>query len=139
MTAPLLPPEEGRVENLLFPFCSVLPLAPRGPLPSPVGSRVRSENVMHSPTPPAQPWSQVSVAPHTQTPLRDALPFELGPCAPLRCPTAGTSVTPLVPLVRSLGALLELGLWGPLRDRNQSPVSLSVHLTSYQREIINTH
>ncbi len=29
LTAPLLPPEEGRVENLLFPFCSVPPLAPQ--------------------------------------------------------------------------------------------------------------
>ncbi len=61
-----------------------------------------------TPTPPAQPWSQVSVAPHTQTPLRDTLPFESGPCAPLRCPTAGTLLTPLVPLVQSLGAWLEL-------------------------------
>ncbi len=50
----------------------------------------------------------MSVAPYTQTPLRDALPFESGPCAPLRCPTAGTSMTPLFPLVRSLGAWLEL-------------------------------
>ncbi len=99
--APLLPPEEGRVEN----FCSVPPLAP---LSSPVGSRVRSEDAMPSPAPPAQPWSQVSVAPHTQTPLRDALPFESGPWAPLRCPTAGTSMSPLVPLVRPLGAWLEL-------------------------------
>ncbi len=83
-------------------------------LPSPVGSRVRSEDAIPSPAPPAQPWSQVSVAPHTQTPLRDALPSESGPCAPLRCPTAGTSVAPLVPLVRSLGAWLELprpSLW----------------------------
>ncbi len=64
--APLLPPEEGRVEN----FCSVPPLAPG--------------------------------------PLRDALPFESGPWAPLRCPTAGTSMSPLVPLVRPLGAWLEL-------------------------------
>ncbi len=86
------------MENLLFPLCSVPSLAPR----------VRSEDAMPSPTPPAQLWSQVSVAPHTQTPLRDALPFESGPCAPLRCPTAGTSVTPLVLLVRSLGAWLEL-------------------------------
>ncbi len=78
------------------------------PLPSPVGSRVLSEDAMPSPAPPAQPWSQVSVAPYTQTPLRDALPFESGPYAPLRCPTAGTSMTPLVPLVRSLGAWLEL-------------------------------
>ncbi len=63
---------------------------------------------MPSPAPPAQPWSQVSVAPHTQTPLRDALPFESGPCAPLHCPTAGTLVTPLVSLVRFLGSWLEL-------------------------------
>ncbi len=81
---------------------------PRPPLSSPVGSRVRSEDAMPSPAPPAQPWSQVSVAPHTQTPLRDALPFESGPWAPLRCPTAGTSMSPLVPLVRPLGAWLEL-------------------------------
>ncbi len=46
------------------------------PLSSPVGSRVQSEDVMPSPAPPDQLWSQVSVAPHTQTPLRDALPFE---------------------------------------------------------------
>ncbi len=133
VTAPLLPPEEGRVENLLFPFCSVsktsikeqFPFPPgpkrarmavyetssphsRPPLSSPVGSRVRSEDATPSPASPAQLWSQVSVTPHTQTPLRDALPFESGPCAPFRCPTVGTSVTPLVPLVRSLGAWLEL-------------------------------
>ncbi len=142
VTAPLLPPEEGRVENLLFPFCSVPPLAlqpvvpktskkeqfpfspgpkrarmavhetqsphSRPPLLSPMSSRVRSEDAMPSPAPPAQPWSQVSVALRTQTPLRNALPSESGPCAPLRCPTAGTSVASLVPLVRSLGAWLAL-------------------------------
>ncbi len=80
----------------------------RPPLSSPVGSRVQSEDATPSPASPAQLWSQVSVTPHTQTPLRDALPFESGPCAPFRCPTVGTSVTPLVPLVRSLGAWLEL-------------------------------
>ncbi len=80
----------------------------RPPLSSPVGSRVRSEDATPSPASPAQLWSQVSVTPHTQTPLRDALPFESGPCAPFRCPTVGTSVTPLIPLVRSLGAWLEL-------------------------------
>ncbi len=31
-----------------------------------------------------------------------------GPCVPHRCPTTGTSVTPLVPLARSLGAWLAL-------------------------------
>ncbi len=85
MTAPLLPPEEGQVENTLFAFCSVPPLwypkfkkkssflfflgpkrarmavhetqSPnsRPPLPSPMGSRVRSEDAMPSPAPPAQP------------------------------------------------------------------------------------
>ncbi len=80
----------------------------RPPLLLPVGSRVRSEDAMSPPAPPAQPWSQVSVAPRTQSPLRDALPSELGPCAPPSCPTAGTSVAPLVPLVRSLGAWLML-------------------------------
>ncbi len=125
------------MENLLFPFCSVPPVVPktsikepfpfppgpkrarmavyetssphsRPPLSSPVGSRVWSEDATPSPASPAQLWSQVSVTPHTQTPLRDALPFESGPCAPFRCPTVGTSVTPLVPLVWSLGAWLEL-------------------------------
>ncbi len=80
----------------------------RPPLLSPMSSRVRSEDAMPSPAPPAQPWSQVSVALRTQTPLRNALPSESGPCAPLRCPTAGTSVASLVPLVRSLGAWLAL-------------------------------
>ncbi len=56
----------------------------RPPLLSPVGSRVRFEDAMPSPAPPAQPWSQVSVAPRTQTPLRNALPSESGPCAPPR-------------------------------------------------------
>ncbi len=80
----------------------------RPPLLSPMSSRVRSEDAMPSPAPPAQPWSQVSVALRTQAPLRNALPSESGPCAPLRCPTAGTSVASLVPLVRSLGAWLAL-------------------------------
>ncbi len=80
----------------------------RPPLLSPVGSRVQFKDAMPSPVPPAHPWSQVSVAPRTQTLLRNALPSESGPCAPLRCPTAGTSVASLVPLVRSLGAWLAL-------------------------------
>ncbi len=80
----------------------------RPPLLSPVGSRVQSEDAMPSPVPTAKPWSQVSVAPCTQTPLRDALPSESGSCAPLFCPPAFMSVTPLVPLVQSLGAWLGL-------------------------------
>ncbi len=84
------------------------PRQPRPPLLLPVGSRVRSEDAIPSPALPTQPFSQVRVIPRTQTPLRDALPSDSGPCVPLRCPTAGTSVVPLVPLVRSLGAWLEL-------------------------------
>ncbi len=64
-----------------------------------------------SPAPPVRPWNQVSVAQHTQTPLRAASqrePPELRPCVPPRCPTAGTPVVPLVPLVRSLRAWLAL-------------------------------
>ncbi len=76
----------------------------RPPLLSPMSSRVRSEDAMPSPAPPAQPWSQVSVALRTQTPLRNALPSESGPCAPLRCPTAGSLWLPWSRLY---------GLWGP--------------------------
>ena len=47
----------------------------------------------------------MSPAPHTCTTLRPAhKPPELGPCVPPRCPTAGTAVVLLVPLVRFLGA-----------------------------------
>ncbi len=79
---------------------------PHPPLLSPVGSRARFKEP--SPTPPTLPWSQVGVAPHTQTPLRDAMPSESGPCPPPRCPTMGTSVVPLVTLTRFLGAWLAL-------------------------------
>ncbi len=64
-----------------------------------------------SPAPPVRPWNQVSVAQHTQTPLRAASqrePPELRPCVPPRCPTAGTPVVPLVPRVRFLRAWLAL-------------------------------
>ncbi len=50
----------------------------RPPLLSPVGSRVQSEDAMPSPVPTAKPWSQVSVAPCTQTPLRDCAAFRVG-------------------------------------------------------------
>ncbi len=100
-------PSPGGGPGREFLFCSTTGPHSHPLLSSPVGSRVRSEDARPSPAPPAQPWSQVSVAPHTQTPLRDALPFESGPWAPLRCPTAGTSMSPLVPLVRPLGAWLE--------------------------------
>ncbi len=144
VTAPLLPPEEGRVVNPLFPFLSVPPLAQlpavpkfsikeqflsspkrarrvvggakplhsHPPLLSPADSSAQFEmGTQASPAPPVRPWNQVSVAQHTQTPLRAASqrePPELRPCVPPRCPTAGTPVVPLVPLVRSLRAWLAL-------------------------------
>ncbi len=136
VTAPLLPPEEGRVVNPLF-FPSVppfsikeqflsspgpkrarrvvggeKPLHSHPPLLSPADSSAQFEmGTQASPAPPVRPWNQVSVAQHTQTPLRAASqrePPELHPCVPPRCPTAGTPVVPLVPLVRSLRAWLAL-------------------------------
>ncbi len=135
------------MENLLFPFVFVPPLAPRSPavptfsikeqfpislghkrarlavcdvlqtpchplppLSSPAVSGVWFEDVTRpSLTPAAPPWDQVSVAQLTQTPLRAAsVPPELSPCVPPHCPTPGTSVVPLVPLTRCLGAWLAL-------------------------------
>ncbi len=65
----------------------------------------------------AQPWNQVSVAPHTQTPLqsthRKKKP-EPRPCILPCCPTVGTLVVPLVMRARFLGAWLALpspSLW----------------------------
>ncbi len=57
--------------------------------------------------------NQVSVTLHTQTPPPAITGQAVtgpgpGPCVPHRCPTTGTSVTPLVPLARSLGAWLAL-------------------------------
>ncbi len=142
VTAPLLPLEEGRVVNPLFPFLSVpppavpkfsikeqflsspgpkrarrvvggaKPLHSHPPLLSPADSSVQFEmGTQATPAPPVRPWNQVSVAQHTQTPLRAASqrePPERRPCVPPRCPTAGTPVVPLVPLVRSLRAWLAL-------------------------------
>ncbi len=59
------------------------------PLSSPVGSRVRSEDAMPSPAPPAQPWSQVSVAPHTQTPTSRRSAFRVGPLGSTALPHRG--------------------------------------------------
>ncbi len=57
--------------------------------------------------------NQVSVTLHTQIPPPAITGQAVtgpgpGPCVPHRCPTTGTSVTPLVPLARSLGAWLAL-------------------------------
>jgi hypothetical protein len=86
-----------------------MPCHSRAPLPSPAGS---SGCVLDALSPPhthsALRRKQVRLAPHVQTPLRAAMPPESGPCIPSRCPTPGTSVVPLVPLARSLGAWLTL-------------------------------
>ncbi len=168
VTAPLPPPEEGRVENPLFRFVFVPPLARQPAVPKtsikeqfPQSLGLKRRRVVYrasrdhfppplSPgsgglpksTPPAHLWNrvravalkpplqvvtrkpgscvsshtrrnQVSVTLHTQTPP-PAITGQAftgprpGPCVPHRCPTTGTSVTPLVPLARSLGALLAL-------------------------------
>ncbi len=92
--------------------CDVLqtPCQPLPPLSSPAVSGVWFEDITRpSLTPAAPPWDQVSFAQLTQTPLRAAsVPPELSPCVPPRCPTPGTSVVPLVPLARCLGAWLAL-------------------------------
>ncbi len=138
VNAPLPPPEEGRAENLLFPF---LPLASRSVVPktstkeqfplslgpqrgrgvvnesnlsythpplSPVGSCGRFERAVNRTTHAPSARMQVSAS-HTPTPLRTGNETpELGPCVPPRCPTAGTSVGSLVSLVRFWGAWLAL-------------------------------
>ncbi len=119
VNAPLPPPEEGRAENLLFPF---LPLASRSVVPktsakeqfplslgpqrgrgvvnesnlsythpplSPVGSCGRFERAVNRTTHAPSARTQVSAS-HTPTPLRTGNETpEPGPCIPPRCPTAG--------------------------------------------------
>ncbi len=138
VNAPLPPPEEGRAENLLFPF---LPLASRSVVPktstkeqfplslgpqrgrgvvnesnlsythpplSPVGSCGRFERAVNRTTHAPSAGTQVGAS-HTPTPLRTGNETpEPGPCVPPRCPTAGTSVGSLVSLVRFWGAWLAL-------------------------------
>ncbi len=163
VTAPLPPPEEGRVENPLFHFVFVPPLAQQPAVPKtsikeqfPQSLGLKRRRVVYrasrdhflpplSPgrgglpksTPPAHLWNrvkavalkpplqvvtrkpgscvsshtrrnQVSVTLHTQTPPPAITGPRPGPCVPHRCPTTGTSVAPLVPLARSLGAWLAL-------------------------------
>ncbi len=176
VTAPLPPPEEGRVENPLFRFVFVPLLAQQPAVPKtsikeqfPQSLGLKRRRVVYcasqdhfppplSPgsgglpksTPPAHLWNRVRaaalksplqfdtrwavtslkpgscVSPHMRrnqvsvtlhyTPRPRPLPSQArpsqapgpGPCVPHRCPTTCTSVTPLVPLARSLGAWLAL-------------------------------
>ncbi len=122
--APLPPPEEGRAENLWFKKMYIknldkkrfsLPLGPKrawrvmdGPTPdhtllhlSLAGSSGRFESVIKGPTH-TKLWNQVSCCTaHSDPSLVRHGP---GPCVSPRCPTAGTSVVPQVPLVQCLGA-----------------------------------
>ncbi len=69
------------------------------------------ESIIKGPThaPSAQPWKQLSVALHTQTPLRSTYePPELGPCVPPHCPTAVVVGGSARPLARYLGTWLAL-------------------------------
>ncbi len=161
VTAPLPPPEEGRVENPLFHFVFVPPskTSIKEQFPQSLGLKRRrvvyrasrdhfppplspGSGGLPKSTPPAHLWNrvravalkpplqvvtckpgscvsshtrrnQVSVTLHTKTspPAITGQAFTgpgPGPCVPHRCPTMGTSVTPLVPLARSLGAWLAL-------------------------------
>ncbi len=75
---------------------------------SPVSSCGRFESVINRTTHAPSARMQVSVA-HTLTLFRTASRRpKQGPCVPPRCPTAGTSVVPLVSLVQFLGAWLAL-------------------------------
>ncbi len=143
VSSSLLPPEEGRLENLLFPFVFVPPESSgthifnkraisyiSGSQEGAVGGVRRVANTLPPPSPSlfaSSQWcvvrghhqafshslcpilEQVSIVQLTQTPLRAAsVPPELSPCVPPHCPTPGTSVVPLVPLARCLGAWLVL-------------------------------
>lgn len=65
---------------------------------------VQYENT--SRTPPAQPWSQVSIALRTQTPLWDAGPPGLGPCTPPSLPHCGYVCSSSDPACTDSGGLV---------------------------------
>ncbi len=102
-TAPLLPPVEGREENLLFRFVSVPPLV-QGPI-LPVAKRVRFGDDIppHAPlaSPVRDPGSSVRM-PQNAPPSVPSTP------TPFRCTTTGTSIVPLEPLAQRLEAWLTL-------------------------------
>ncbi len=75
---------------------------------SPVSSCGRFERAINRTTHAPSAGTQVSAS-HTPTPLRTGNETpEPGPCIPPPCPTVGTSVGSLVPLVLFLGAWLAL-------------------------------
>ncbi len=109
-TVPLLPPVEGREENLLFRFVSVPPLV-QGPPHSrprpilPVAKRVRfgDDILPHAPlaSPVRDPGSSVRM-PQNAPPSMPSNP------TPFRCTTTGTSIVPLEPLAQRLEAWFTL-------------------------------
>ncbi len=135
-TAPLLPPVEGREENLLFRFVSVPPLV-QGPavptfskkeqFPFPPGSQVHGMTALppHSHPRPIFPVAKRvrfgdDIPPHAPlaSPVRDpgssvrmlqnAPPSVPSTPTPFRCTTTGTLIVPLEPLAQRLEAWLTL-------------------------------
>ncbi len=109
VSASLPPPEEGRVDNLLFFFNLdrkrlSLSLGPRR------AWRVMDESTSDHTHPPSRQQAAVgssrasSKATHAPSAQIMEAGHGPGPYIPPRCPTAGTSVVPMVPLVRCLGA-----------------------------------
>ncbi len=133
-TAPLLPPVEGREENLLFHFVSVRTsgthFSKKEQFPFPPGSQIHGTTVCdgllpHSRRRPILPVAKRvrfgdDIPPHTPlaSPVWDPgssvrMPQNAPPSVPstptpFRCTTTGTSIVPLEPLAQRLEAWLML-------------------------------
>ncbi len=129
-TAPLLPPVEGREENLLFRFVSVPTFSKKEQFPFPPGSQVHGTTVCDALPPHSRPLPILPVAkrvrfgddipPHAPlaSPVRDPgssvrMPQNAPPSVPstptlFRCTTTGTSIVLLEPLAQRLEAWLTL-------------------------------
>ncbi len=132
-TAPLLPPVEGREENLLvlFLFRPAVPtFSKKEQFPFPPGSQVHGTTVCDALPPHSRPRPILPVAkrvrfgddipPHAPlaSPVRDPgssvrMPQNAPPSVPstptpFRCTTTGTSIVPLEPLAQRLEAWLTL-------------------------------
>ncbi len=123
----LLPPVEGREENLLFRFVSVPTFSKKEQFPFPPGSQVHGTTVCDALPPHSRPRPILPVAkrvrfgddipPHAPlaSPVRDPgssvrMPQSAPPSTPtpFRCTTTGTSIVPLEPLAQRLEAWLTL-------------------------------
>ncbi len=129
-TAPLLPPVEGREENLPFLFCLLFHFLKKEQFPFPPGSQVHGTTVCDALHPHSRPRPIMPVAkrvrfgddipPHAPlaSPVRDPgssvrMPQNAPPSVPstptpFRCTTTGMSIVPLEPLAQCLEAWLTL-------------------------------